>query len=150
MSHLLHPPLLEEVGLASAIPWYTGGFAERSGVKVELDIPVQMERLAPAVELVLFRVLQESLTNIHRHSRGQLAKIQLHVEDETATLSVEDNGKGFISNNGVAQKAGVGVASMRERVRELGGELRVLSGPNGTKVEAMVPLQPATATIEAQ
>jgi signal transduction histidine kinase len=148
MSHLLHPPLLEEVGLASAIPWYAGGFAERSGVKVELDLPEQMERLAPVVELVLFRVLQESLTNIHRHSKGQLAKIRLRVDDKTATMSVEDNGTGFIANNGMAQKAGVGVASMRERVRELGGELRVVSGPNGTKVEAMVPLRPVAARIE--
>lgn len=140
MSHLLHPPLLEEVGLASAMPWFVEGVSERSGVKIDLDMPEKLGRLPQAVELVLFRVLQESLTNIHRHAESTQAKIRLRVADGEATLSVEDNGKGFETNNGNPPKAGVGLASMRERVRELGGEFRVTSGASGTKIQVVLPL----------
>jgi signal transduction histidine kinase len=142
MSHLLHPPLLEEVGLASAIPWYTDGFAERSGIKVDLQMPANMARLPQAVELVLFRVLQESLTNIHRHAGSTRARIRLHVAADRAALSVEDDGKGFGPANGQPHKSGVGIAGMRERVRELGGEFRISSTAQGTKVEALVPMTP--------
>jgi signal transduction histidine kinase len=142
MSHLLHPPLLEEVGLPSAVPWYTEGFAERSGIKVDLQMPANMVRLPQPVELVLFRVLQESLTNIHRHAGSTRAKIQLSITADSATLSVEDDGKGFTFVNGQPHKPGVGIAGMRERVRELGGELRIHSASNGTKVEAIVPMTP--------
>jgi signal transduction histidine kinase len=140
MSHLLHPPLLEEMGLASAVPWYVGGFTERSGIRVELEMPNHLGRLPQPIELVLFRVLQESLTNIHRHSQSQLAKIRLEVEQKRAVLVIEDQGKGFDPGNGQFSKAGVGIASMRGRVRELGGELRVTSGSHGTTVEATLPL----------
>lgn len=147
MSHLLHPPLLEEVGLASAIPWLVDGFAERSGIKVDLELPHRMERLPQTVELVLFRVLQESLTNIIRHSESKTAKIALHVDDDSASLLVEDSGKGFDSLNGHPQKPGVGIASMRERVRELNGQVRISSGDTGTRVEAVLPLhQPQQKT----
>lgn len=142
MSHLLHPPLLEEVGLPSAIPWYTEGFAERSGIKVDLQMPANMVRLPQSVELVLFRVLQESLTNIHRHAGSTRANIQLRLDGHYAALSVEDDGKGLISVNGQPHKPGVGIAGMRERVRELGGEFRITSTANGTKVEAVVPMTP--------
>lgn len=142
MSHLLHPPLLEEVGLASAIPWYSDGFAERSGIKVELQMPANMARMPQAVELVLFRVLQESLTNIHRHAGSKRAKIQLRVTADSAALSVEDDGKGFASVNGQPHKPGVGIAGMRERVRELGGQFRITSTAQGTKVQAVVPMTP--------
>jgi signal transduction histidine kinase len=146
MSHLLHPPLLEEVGLASAIPWYTEGFAERSGIKIQLEMPAeQLPRLPQPVELVLFRVLQESLTNIHRHAQSKQASIRLHVDHANARLTVEDRGKGFNSPNGQPQRTGVGIASMRERVRELGGELLITSGQAGTKVQALIPIkQPVT------
>jgi len=140
MSHLLHPPLLEEVGLASAVPWYVEGFAERSGIKVDLQMPASFHRLPQAVELVLFRVLQESLTNIHRHAGSKRAKIQLRIDDRSAALSVEDDGKGLVSANGQPHKPGVGIAGMRERVRELGGEFRITSAATGTKVEAVVPM----------
>jgi two-component system NarL family sensor kinase len=142
MSHLLHPPLLEEVGLASAIPWYTEGFAERSGIKVDLQIPTNLGRLPPTVELVLFRVLQESLTNIHRHAESTRVEIQLRVAGDSAALSIADDGKGFLSANGQPHKPGVGIAAMRERVRELGGEFRIISAATGTKVEAIVPMTP--------
>ena len=142
MSHLLHPPLLEEVGLASAVPWYVEGFAERSGIKVNLQMPASFHRLPQAVELVLFRVLQESLTNIHRHAGSKRATIQLRIDAHSAALSVEDDGKGFASANGQPHKPGVGIAGMRERVRELGGEFRITSAATGTKVEAVVPMTP--------
>jgi signal transduction histidine kinase len=149
MSHLLHPPLLEEVGLASAIPWYAEGFAERSGIKVNIQLPRGMDRLAQNLELVLFRVLQESLTNIHRHSGSKMAKIALVIEGRRAVLTIADDGQGFAPVNGHPHKFGVGIASMRERVRELGGELQITSGANGTMVEAALPLNQAPPTVTA-
>ncbi len=140
MSHLLHPPLLEEVGLGSAVPWYVDGFAERSGIKVDLKMPAELGRWPQPVELVVFRVLQEGLTNIHRHAEGTTAKIWLRVEEQRVVLTIEDDGVGFEAINGHPRKAGVGIASMRERVRELGGELRVSTGATGTVIEAALPL----------
>jgi len=140
ISHLLHPPLLEEMGLASAIPWYVTGFRERSGVEVELDMPSEFDRLPPAVEVVLFRVLQESLTNIHRHSRSKRANIGLQVDEDQAILTIRDYGKGFDTQTG-AFAAGVGIAGMRERVRELGGVFAIQSQSVGTVVAVTVPLQ---------
>ncbi|HEY2121857.1 MAG TPA: sensor histidine kinase [Candidatus Acidoferrum sp.] len=141
MSYLLHPPLLEEIGLASAIPWLVDGFMHRSGVQVDLKMPEHLERLLQPVELALFRVLQESLTNIHRHSESKVAEVSLRILDNRALLSVKDRGKGFASDDGHAASVGVGIAGMRERIRELGGELRVNSGSGGTTVEASIPLQ---------
>jgi signal transduction histidine kinase len=141
MSHLLHPPVLEEIGLGGAIPWYVKGFTKRSGIEVQLEMPSDGKRYAAPVELALYRVLQESLTNIHRHAGAKQARIRLHIESGKALLTIEDRGKGFGSGNNQAFRAGLGIASMRERVRELGGELRVNSGVQGTTVEAVVPLQ---------
>jgi signal transduction histidine kinase len=140
MSHLLHPPLLEEMGLASAVPWYVEGFTERSGVETDLDLPKEIERLPDAVELALFRVLQESLTNILRHSGSKRARIGLHFENGHVRILVQDFGRGFGTSNGQPAKSGVGIASMRERVRELSGELRINSKDTGTTVEAILPL----------
>jgi signal transduction histidine kinase len=140
LSHLLHPPLLEEMGLASAVPWYVQGFTERSGIPVELQLPPSLDRLPQSVEMVLFRVLQECLTNIHRHSGSKSAKITIRMEDGSVLLTIQDWGKGFNSGND-ALRVGVGIASMRERVREQGGELRVSSSGAGTTVEANLPLQ---------
>jgi signal transduction histidine kinase len=143
MSHLLHPPLLEEIGLASAIPWYVAGFRERSGIEVELDMPADFDRFPPSVEVVLFRVLQESLTNIHRHAGSRRALIRLQVESDTAMLTVQDHGKGFDARPG-GFAPGVGIAGMRERARELGGEFKINSGRGGTVIEATIPLQRRT------
>jgi len=140
MSHLLHPPLLEEMGLASAIPWYVEGFTERSGIQVGLDLPENLERLPQPVELAMFRVLQEGLTNIHRHSGSKTATIRLRRDAAKVSLAIEDYGVGFGSDNNRPLRSGVGIASMRERVRELGGELRVRSGNSGTQLEAEFPL----------
>jgi signal transduction histidine kinase len=137
MSHLLHPPLLEEMGLASAFHWYTNGFMERSGIAVELEMPAHFDRLPHSVEMVIFRVLQESLTNVHRHSESKIARVQFTVDSDRAVLAVQDQGIGF----GEAKKVGVGIAGMRERVRELGGEFKVDSTPGGTTVRASMLLK---------
>jgi signal transduction histidine kinase len=140
MSHLLHPPLLEEIGLAAAVPWYLEGFTKRSGIQVDLEMPSGTDRLPADVEVALFRVLQETLTNIHRHSESKLAKVRLAVRNGRVLLAVRDNGKGFRSGNGHPLNEGVGLTGMRERVRELGGTFHVTSGTAGTTVEADIPL----------
>jgi signal transduction histidine kinase len=124
ISHLLHPPLLEEMGLASALPWYVEGFTKRSGIAVDLDMPARLDRLPQPLEMVLFRVLQEGLTNIHRHSGSDTATIRLRIENGSVSLAIEDRGKGFIGKNGPAIHPGVGVASM----------------PTGTTITAVIPL----------
>jgi signal transduction histidine kinase len=139
LSHLLHPPLLEEVGLMAAIPWYVTGFRERSGIDASLEIPENFARLPQRIELALFRVLQESLTNIHRHSNAKNALVKLALTDGHATLTVKDFGTGFATERLRRGKQGVGIASMRERMRELGGELRIKSTPTGTTIQATLP-----------
>ena len=143
MSYLLHPPLLEE-GLATAVPWYVEGFTERSGIKVSLHMPAKFDRLPQPIEMVLFRLLQESLTNIHRHSASKLADIRLELNAEFVTLIVSDKGKGFDVVQ-AASKVGVGIAGMRERVREIGGEFTIHSQPGGTTIRATIPLEGRTA-----
>ena len=140
MSHLLYPPLIEEMGLTSAVPWYVRGFAERSGIKVDLDLPPRVKRLPGPIELALFRILQESLTNIHRHSGSKTARIQLRIEDDHALLEVEDFGKGFGDSDARNIKPGIGITSMRARVRELGGELRLSSKNTGAMLRATLPI----------
>ena len=140
MSHLLHPPLLEEMGLASAVPWYVEGFSQRSGIRVDLKMASVFDRLPGPVELALFRILQESLTNIHRHSGSKIAKIGLRVTDSQVLLTVEDNGKGLGPDTGESVRPGVGIASMRERVRELGGEFLITSETTGAKIQVTLPI----------
>lgn len=141
MSYLLHPPLLEEMGLASAARWYVEGFTERSGITVELEMSSNFNRLPEPVEMVLFRVLQESLTNVHRHSGSKLATIHLAIDAENAVLTINDRGRGFNASAPEGAKLGVGIVGMRERVRELEGAFHIESTPNGTTVTAKVPLQ---------
>jgi signal transduction histidine kinase len=140
ISHLLHPPLLEEMGLTSAIPWYVQGFTQRSGIAVNLDMPSRLDRLSQSLEIVLFRVLQESLTNIHRHSGSETATIRIRLENGNVVLAIEDRGKGFGDRNIETGQSGVGIAGMRERVRELGGDLKIDSQSTGTTVTAVIPL----------
>jgi len=154
ISHLLHPPLLDEAGFDCAARWYVEGFAQRSGFEVELDLPPQLSRLDRDVETALFRVLQEALTNVHRHSGGSRVRILLQGDAEQVQLEITDNGRGIpqerlyrLRNDGSA--AGVGLAGMRERVRELGGSLRVASAYPGTTVIATIPLlQPSRQSAE--
>jgi signal transduction histidine kinase len=145
ISHLLHPPLLDEAGFSSAAKWYLEGFAQRSGIQVKIDLPENLGRLPKAIELGLFRVLQESLTNIHRHSGSPRAEVSLKVFPEKVVLELSDFGKGIpprllesFQTKGIS--FGVGLAGMRERVRELGGHLEVQARSPGTFVSVALPL----------
>ena len=140
ISHLLHPPLLEELGLASAARWYVQGFAERSGIQVQLEIPENLHRLGDDVELVLFRVLQESLTNVHRHSASKTAVVRIGSDSQQVWLEVRDGGKGIPQGKRNALRPGVGISGMQERVRELAGALEFGSDGAGTQVKAVIPL----------
>lgn len=150
LSHLLHPPLLDELGFASAAKWYVEEFAKRSGIQVSLDFPSNLERLAEGAEVALFRVLQEALTNIHRHSGSQTAEIGLEIDDFEVSLQVRDHGRGippellerFQKTGG---ETGVGLAGMRERMHELGGRLEIHSDGKGTQVRVTVALSPKPA-----
>jgi signal transduction histidine kinase len=137
ISHLLHPPLLEELGLSSAAQWYVEGFAARSGIRVELQMPDRLDRFGDHVELVLFRILQESLTNIHRHSGSKTAAVRIGADALQAWLEVQDYGKG--GPDGVL-RPGMGITGMRERVQDLAGTLQIDSDGNGTRVRAVLPL----------
>ena len=144
LSHLLHPPLLDEAGFASAASWFVSGFSERSGIPVSLDLPPDLPRLSEAVEIAFFRVLQESLTNVHRHSRAPSAEIKVETDAEQVTIEIRDHGRGMpariLNQIEDGTRLGVGLAGMRERIHELGGEFEVKSDENGTAIRASVPL----------
>jgi two-component system, NarL family, sensor kinase len=145
ISHLLHPPLLDEVGLASAARWYAEGFAQRSGIELATDIPDEEGRLPRPAELVLFRVLQEALTNIHRHSKSLRAEVSLHSTRSSAILRIRDYGKGIpremLTNFlKTGTNVGVGLAGMRERVREQGGRFDIQSDKAGTTITVTIPI----------
>jgi len=145
ISYLLHPPLLDEAGFESAARWYVEGFAERGGLEAKLNFPQKMDRLPRSVELALFRILQESLTNVHRHSGSPTVEIDLEVDAEMVTLAVRDAGQGIdqqvLEHFQETGNAGIGLAGMRERVVDLGGELRVESSKKGTVMMATIPLR---------
>ncbi|MDP9161604.1 MAG: histidine kinase [Acidobacteriota bacterium] len=149
LSYLLHPPLLDEAGFFSAAQWYVEGFAKRSGINVELQMPKEPERMPDAVELALFRVLQEALINVHRHSGSSRVDVHLQrVENENIAeviMELKDYGKGMSQSlldrfQAAGTGDGVGLAGMRERVKELGGELRLESSGSGTVLKVTVPL----------
>ena len=142
LSHLLHPPLLEITGLTSALQWYVEGFSERSKIKVDLDIPSDLARLPNDTELTIFRIVQECLTNIHRHSGSATAAIAIRQEGANLVVTATDHGKG-ISKDKQAElsgsgRTGVGFRGMRERLRQLGGTLEVESDDSGTVVTAIL------------
>ncbi len=144
ISHLLHPPLLDEAGLASAIRWYTDGFAQRSRIKVDLDLPEDLERLPGEMETAIFRIVQECLTNIHRHSGSPVAKIQVRQRQGEVIVEIQDKGKGIpiekqeeMASTGTP---GVGIRGMRERLRQLGGTLEISSNSHGTSVSVRLPV----------
>jgi len=139
LSHLLHPPLLEEAGLASAVGWYVEGFATRSGIQAKVEIAEPLGQLGEEIDLVLFRVLQESLTNVHRHSGSKTVAIRIGADSQQVWLEIEDQGKG--SANGLV-RPGVGIAGMRERVENLAGDFGISSNQNGTRVRVVLPLAP--------
>jgi len=147
-SYLLHPPMLDDSGLLSALRWYIDGLAERSDLSIELNIPDNLERLAPELELAIFRLVQECLTNIHRHSGSKTAVIRIAHEADKIYAEVQDHGKG-ISQERLAEVqsrgAGVGIRGMRERVRQSHGELTVDSNALGTKITAIFPAEAPAA-----
>src|SRR5947207_1097120 len=138
ISHLLHPPLLDEAGLCSALRWYVDGFSQRSGIQVDLKLPDDFGRLPSELETAIFRVVQESLTNIHRHSGSSVAKIQLRQIGDEVAVQVSDKGKGIPSDKLEEMSStgtpGVGIRGMRERLRQLGGALEIESAKVGTIV----------------
>ena len=145
LSHLLHPPSLDLAGFASAASWYVEGFGKRSGIKSSLKLPEDLKRLPVSVETALFRIMQEALTNVHRHSGSRAVEITLNTDQKLATLVVKDFGKGIpkdvlegLTNSGT--NVGVGLAGIRERVKELGGTFEVQSGKGGTLLKASIPL----------
>jgi PAS domain S-box-containing protein len=144
LSHLLHPPLLDEVGLASALRWYADGFAQRSGIRVDLQLPPSLTRMSQEVETTLFRVVQECLTNVHLHSRSPTARICILRSPDSVVAAVTDQGCGMRSadRNGTTGtvEIGVGIAGMRERVEQFGGRLEIDSTHAGTTVKATLPL----------
>jgi PAS domain S-box-containing protein len=149
ISHLLHPPLLDEVGLQSALRWYIDGFSERSKINVDLELPDSFGRLPRNLEITLFRVVQECLTNIHRHSGSTTAAIRVDRSENEVRLEVRDAGKGISSdtqtNLASGKLSGVGLRGMSERLRQMGGELAVTSNGTGTLVLATLPLEIVTA-----
>jgi len=160
LSHLLHPPMMDEAGFASAARWYVDNFGQRSGIKVNLEIPERLERLPQKVELVLFRVMQEALTNVHRHAEATEAEIVMLQDAEQLVLEVSDDGKGIpleklnrFNESGTGM--GMGLTGMRERVRELDGRVELLPNCNGTSLRVSVPIStdeewPATTTRNAR
>lgn len=146
ISYLLYPPMLEELGLKSAIPWYLDGFTKRSGIKTTLEVSPGFDRIPGDLELALFRVLQESLTNVHRHSGSPRATVRLLTENRCVLLQVIDEGSSTQSKNWEDRAKdwmgalGVGLRGMNERVRQLGGSLELSSVQGGTTVTATVPI----------
>jgi len=148
LSHLLHPPLLDELGLASALRWYVEEFSQRSQIKVAMEIPSELGRLPTEVETAIFRVTQECLTNMHRHSASKTASIRIHAEGSSLILEARDSGKGIPPEKlrpGSYGLSGVGFRGMIERLRYLGGDLTVHSDSHGTVVTATLPLEHASS-----
>ena len=144
LSYLLHPPLLDEVGLASAVQWYIDGFTRRSSIRVNLDFAPQVPRMKHELEITFFRILQEALTNVHRHSGSKVATVRFGLNHEGVTLEVEDSGRrldrtSLVPSGEPVGTLGVGIRGMQERVRQLGGQFEVNSNTGGTTIRATLP-----------
>ena len=152
MSYLLHPPLLDEVGFSCAAEWYVEGFAKRTGIKVRCDIATVDKRLPLEIEIALFRVLQETLTNVHRHSQASEVSVTFRHQPEDLVLEVKDDGCGISAERldrlrEASADTGVGLAGMRERMNELKGKLEIESDGHGTTMRATVPLPATTRSV---
>lgn len=147
LSHLLHPPLLDEAGFASAAKWYVEGFGQRSGIATKLELPEHLHRLPTRMETALFRILQEALTNVHRHSGSRAVQVKLAVEKTRVILTVRDFGMGVprevLDRFWKTGNVGVGLAGIRERLKELGGFLEIESNLDGTLLKANIPISAA-------
>ena len=150
ISYILHPPLLDEAGLVSAIRCYVGGFAERSKIKIEMDLTADLGQLTSDFEIAMFRIVQECLTNIHRHSGSPTATILLSRSVEGITLEIKDAGRGMPAENikrAISGKlTGVGLRGMRERVKQLGGVVEIRTSSCGTAVIARLPIPGVSAS----
>jgi signal transduction histidine kinase len=142
LSYLLHPPLLDERGLTAAVRWFADGFSQRSGVQVKLELPPDLERLPEEIEIALFRIVQEGLTNTHRHSGSSTATIRLMVDQNHVQLEMQDAGKGLPKprSDGYVAPLGVGITGMRERVKQLGGQMKMESDSQGTRIRVILPI----------
>jgi signal transduction histidine kinase len=152
VSYLLHPPLLDEVGLCSALGWYVDGLSKRGGIEITMGTqPPDFPRLAPELETTLFRVIQEALTNVFRHSRASKACVMLERKESEIAVRVHDDGVGVPDE--IAEfrpdSIGVGIGGMRQRIKELGGELQLRKAHPGTIVEVVIPIVPASSDIRA-
>jgi len=144
-AYLLHPPLMHELGLPVALRWYVDGFSERSGVRVEMESPPNIGHLSRDVEATVFRVVQEGLSNIHRHSGSPTARICLSLKDDELTVEIKDKGRGIshlvtAGSEGAAAVHGMGISGMRERVKAIEGDLEIDSSGKGTTLRAILPL----------
>jgi signal transduction histidine kinase len=145
ISHLLHPPMLDEAGLGAALKIYVEGFSKRSGIAAEVLVPQDLPRLSKELEISIFRIVQESLTNVHKHAHAKTVKISIGHSSAELTVSVADDGKGLSSGHAV----GVGLAGMQERVRHLRGTIQVSSGATGTSIIATFPAFEITQSVSA-
>jgi two-component system, NarL family, sensor kinase len=147
MSYLLHPPLLDESGLLAALSWFVRGLADRSGIEIGLHVSEEFGRLSPELELAIFRLVQECLTNVHRHSGSKSAAIAIDRENDTIFVEIQDQGKG-ISPATLAEiqsgGSGVGIRGMRERLQQFQGELAILSSDSGTTIRVTIPVSVRT------
>jgi signal transduction histidine kinase len=143
LSYLLHPPLLDECGLNTAIQWYVSGINQRNGLHVEVEIPQNLHRLSEEAELAIFRIVQASLTNVHLHSKASAAKVTVEQNLDGVIVAVSDDGQGIpdgvLDHSSRTKTAGIGITGMRERIRQLGGRLEIETSRNGTKVKATIP-----------
>jgi signal transduction histidine kinase len=143
LSYLLHPPLLDETGLRAALDWYIEGLAKRSGIQISLTIkPHIFPRLTREIETTIFRIIQEGLTNVYRHAATESARVEIEKQSEWVTVRVRDYGKGLPpeASSRTSLNVGVGISGMRERVRQLGGDLTLTRAEPGTLIEARLPL----------
>jgi len=142
LSHLLHPPLLDEVGLLSALQWYLDGLTKRSGIETSLDVqPPEFPRLTVELETAIFRIIQEALTNVYRHSGAQKAWVTLMQHEKCVVVKIQDDGKGI--EHPIAElhpgSIGIGIGGMNQRAKEFGGKLRLLNADPGTVVQVEIP-----------
>jgi len=152
ISHLLHPPLLDVAGLASAVRWYVDGFSERSNIKVDVDIPTDCGRLSGEAEIAVFRVVQECLTNVYRHSGSDRCHIAMRKEPDHLYIDIKDNGHGIaqVKDGSARTASGLGLRGMNERLRQLGGRLEIASSDQGTRVSAVVPFRTNSSIDDLQ
>lgn len=147
LSYVLHPPMLDELGVFPALRAFIEGFSERSGIAVDLDLPNRSLRMPRELETTIFRVIQESLSNVRKHAHSSVARVRVGLNLDEVSISVEDNGSGFPSANPESRpgKIGVGISSMRERVKHCGGRFQMHSRSTGTQLEVSLPLPQARA-----